>query len=333
MLFRSGNVGTVTIRATVAANGSYTSGTKDITLTIVKATPSIYFTEGATIQKPLGIIPYAITVTSSSGGEITFVSSNTDVATISGNTITLVALGTTTITASQAGTSNYTAATATQSLTVVAGLPTVSTTAATTITANGATLNGSATTEANTTITKSCFVYSITSENSDPVIDGNKVINKELTTTSSPFSLVVTGLNAHTEYSFKAYAINEAGISYGAVQTFTTINTPPTFIFEPVLTVHVGKRYDYSITTEDVDGDVVTFKPEVQTLPSWLTISVSTLGEVTTLAGSGGAGSTDGVGSAASFNFPIGVAVDAAGNVYVADDENNKIRKIGRAHV
>jgi sugar lactone lactonase YvrE len=49
---------------------------------------------------------------------------------------------------------------------------------------------------------------------------------------------------------------------------------------------------------------------------------------VTTLAGSGKAGSTDGAGTAASFNGPRGVAVDIAGNVYVADANNNLIRKI-----
>lgn len=50
---------------------------------------------------------------------------------------------------------------------------------------------------------------------------------------------------------------------------------------------------------------------------------------VSTLAGSAGnSGSADGTGDAARFNYPTGVAVDGAGNVYVADKTNNLIRKI-----
>jgi hypothetical protein len=50
-------------------------------------------------------------------------------------------------------------------------------------------------------------------------------------------------------------------------------------------------------------------------------------GVVTTLAGWAGSwGSADGTGSAAQFSNPCGVAVDSAGNVYVADTGNNAIR-------
>lgn len=51
-------------------------------------------------------------------------------------------------------------------------------------------------------------------------------------------------------------------------------------------------------------------------------------GVVTTLAGNATIGHADGTGTSASFNFPRGIAVDSAGNVFVADFSNNMIRKI-----
>src|SRR5206468_3898353 len=50
---------------------------------------------------------------------------------------------------------------------------------------------------------------------------------------------------------------------------------------------------------------------------------ITPAGVVTTLAGNGTAGSSNGPGASASFNQPTGVAADAAGNVYVADAGNN----------
>ncbi|MBO9541267.1 hypothetical protein J7643_11820 [bacterium] len=55
---------------------------------------------------------------------------------------------------------------------------------------------------------------------------------------------------------------------------------------------------------------------------------ISPAGSVTTLAGNGTAGSTDGTGGGAQFNTPVGLTTDAAGNVYVAERTNNLIRKV-----
>ncbi len=61
---------------------------------------------------------------------------------------------------------------------------------------------------------------------------------------------------------------------------------------------------------------------------------ITPAGVVTTLAGSAFvAGSADGIGAMARFNFPTGVATDSTGNVYVADTVNNTIRTITAAGV
>ena len=55
---------------------------------------------------------------------------------------------------------------------------------------------------------------------------------------------------------------------------------------------------------------------------------VSPEGQVTTLAGSGVAGYQDGVAAAARFYHPWGIDVDSAGNVFVADHVNRRVRKL-----
>ena len=57
-------------------------------------------------------------------------------------------------------------------------------------------------------------------------------------------------------------------------------------------------------------------------------IEVST-GQVTTLAGMAGAsGSADGIGAAARFYYPSGLAYNGAGTLFVADASNHTIRRI-----
>jgi hypothetical protein len=87
------------------------------TLTVTKAGQTISF--GALAAKTYGDGADILTATASSGLAVSYTSSNTAVATVSGATLTIVGAGTATITASQSGDGNYNAATAVaQTLTV-----------------------------------------------------------------------------------------------------------------------------------------------------------------------------------------------------------------------
>lgn len=75
---------------------------------------------------------------------------------------------------------------------------------------------------------------------------------------------------------------------------------------------------------EDSDGNVF-----VADVNNHAIRKITPAGVVSTLAGKTGvAGNADGVGSAATFSSPHGVAVDLDGNVYVADTDNSTIRRI-----
>jgi sugar lactone lactonase YvrE len=74
----------------------------------------------------------------------------------------------------------------------------------------------------------------------------------------------------------------------------------------------------------DKSGNIYVADTENHTLRK-----ISPAGVVTTLAGKAGtSGSADGTGSNARFKWPWGVAVDSAGNIYVADAGNDTIRKV-----
>ncbi len=91
-----------------------------------------------------------------------------------------------------------------------------------------------------------------------------------------------------------------------------------------------------AIATGDASGDAESDGPAlaVPGAPSGVTAAaIPVVTSVATLAGSGVTGSADGAGGSATFSEPHGVAVDTAGNVYVADTANHKIRKVSAAGV
>jgi DNA-binding beta-propeller fold protein YncE len=61
---------------------------------------------------------------------------------------------------------------------------------------------------------------------------------------------------------------------------------------------------------------------------NYLVRKITPDGTVSTLAGSGSAGFSDGAGADAQFKNPYGVAVDGEGNIIIADQGNHRVRKI-----
>ena len=118
-------VGTTTITASQGGDANFSPATPvEQTLTVNVGDQTITF--GALEDKNMGDPDFELTATASSGLVVSYQSSNTNVATISGSTVTLVGVGTTTITASQGGDANFSSATPVeQTLTVNVGDQTI----------------------------------------------------------------------------------------------------------------------------------------------------------------------------------------------------------------
>jgi hypothetical protein len=101
--------GNTTITATQSGNANYNAA-PDVqqNLTVTKADQAIIFNPIS--PKMVGDVFDLLVQAGASGNPLTFTSSDTNVATISGNTVTVIEAGTTLITANQLGNLNYNAA-------------------------------------------------------------------------------------------------------------------------------------------------------------------------------------------------------------------------------
>ncbi|MBM3863318.1 MAG: hypothetical protein FJ385_05090, partial [Verrucomicrobia bacterium] len=124
--------------------------------------------------------------------------------------------------------SNYDITYATGDIIVSAGAsaPTVTTSAATSVGANTATLNGNVSADGGAEVTARGFVSSTT--------DATPELGESGVTQSASASggtglidAALSSLSANTTHYFQAYATNSAGTTYGGVQSFTTLKTEP----------------------------------------------------------------------------------------------------------
>lgn len=120
------------------------------------------------------------------------------------------------------------------------------------------------------------------------------------------------------------------GTSFGSAQTSSTIYTFSHLAGPAGTTTSVDGRGSEArfVRPLGVVADVVGTAYVLDSGSSTLR-KVTVNGTVTTLAGSPGlAGNADGAGSSARFSHPEGIAIDPLGVLYIADTDNNTIRKV-----
>jgi len=174
-------------------------------------------------------------------------------------------------------------------------------------------------------------------------------ISKSLIITSL-FFFYTSLLFPRNAYSQEVITFAGSGSSGSANGTGTaaTFNNPQGAVVDANGNVYIADKFNHSIRKITTSGVVSTFATGFSR-PNGLAIDasgniyvadewnhkikkVTSGGTVTTLAGSS-LGMTNATGTSAQFNYPSGVAVDASGNVYVADKDNHRIRKITSAGV
>jgi sugar lactone lactonase YvrE len=122
--------------------------------------------------------------------------------------------------------------------------------------------------------------------------DGNNVIRKLTTANGQVTTVVGTGVAGYT--------------GDGGLATAATLNHPTQLVFDTAFNLYIA----------DADNNVVR--------------KVTPGGIISTVAGTGVAGFSGDGGNAthAMLNFPDSLAIDAAGDLYIADAGNNRIRKV-----
>ncbi len=143
------------------------------------------------------------------------------------------------------------------------------------------------------------------------------------TITLADIATITDNCNPNPPYTLSTTSFN---CSHRGQQTITVTATDGVFA-SPQTPSAVSFSQVYGVAI-DASGNIY-----LADVVNQLIRKISTTGVVSTLAGNGIRGYADGTGTSASFNNPLDLAVDGTGNIYVADQGNNRIRKITPAGV
>jgi hypothetical protein len=281
------------------SNDTDSDGIPDLSDASSKSNQTITF--GALTPKAYGDSSFAPTASASSGLSLSYSSSNTGVATVSGSVVTIVGAGSTTITASQGGNSSYNAATSvSQALTVNKASQTISFTtlpaktygdsafALTGSSTSGlsvsysssnpsvATVSGSTVTivaSGTSTITATQSGnsnYNAASSVSQNLSVSRATLSSSSITLTAPSSLVYSG-------SFKSYTASAIGVS-GFSYTYSGISTT-VYASTTIPPKDVG-NYSVTATSTDVNyaGSINGVKFTITPLPVTVTAAAKTKG-------------------------------------------------------
>jgi len=207
------------------------------------------------------------------------------------------------------------------------------------VTSTGAVSGGIVTNNGGADITAIGVCYS--SSNQTPTTSDSKTSDTLKTDPAGTesFTSKLASLTAATTYYVRAYATNSAGTAYGSVVTFKTNNVSGINTVVSTLAGGIaGGFFDGtgpSALFANPQGVVADGQGNVYVADGFNNRirKITPAGAVSTYAGDGNAGFSNGPAASAEFYAPQGIAIDAQGNLFVADLGNNVIRKISTAGV
>src|SRR4051812_11933494 len=89
-----------------------------------------------------------------------------------------------------------------------------------------------------------------------------------------------------------------------------------------------GQAPDFTYVSPQVYPEFKTITPLAPVSNGGGAVPATVYGQVSAFAGSGASGAIDGIGRAASFSYPFGIALSTSGNFFVTDAANATVREI-----
>lgn len=190
--------------------------------------------------------------------------------------------------------------------------PTVVTLAATSVTATGATING--TVNANNASTTATFEYGLTTSYGTSV---NATPNTITGYTATSVSFAITGLTPNTTYHFRVKGVNATGTSNGLDLTFTTSMLAPTVVTNAASAITTSSAtLNGSVNANNSGNSTVTFEWGLTT--AYGNVANATPSPVTGNTATSVSANLTGLSTNTTYHFRV-KAVNSTGTSYGSD--------------